>query len=405
MRLSCLGFLGAAALACSGDNLPGPTDGTLAVITETSGVEPDPNGYTVQVDAKPVRSVGSTGTLTDSDVAAGDHVVQLGGVAANCAVAGDNPRTITIVSGETTTATFEVNCIATALVSRIVFQGGVSRTDILLVNADGTHLQQLTTGGINQSPFWSRDGARIFFYRTPAPPGGGSALYSMKPDGSDVQPHPAVPPGEGEEWSPDGNRRAFPARDPEPEYRQLDLYVENADGTERSRIVDLSFDHCNEGFFDCPDVQSVAWSPAGDWIAYTTYVTGRGLAIYADLSLVAPNGAQERVLAQGRIEGPEWSPDGQRLAFSSGATSGIPRPANLEVIDVTGENRSVVVDGSGDATYNTHPSWSADGTYLAFLRAPVGYPEEGAIYIVNVDGTGLRRLEGTTGAGPPDLSP
>ena len=403
--LARLVFLSAATLACNGDSLPEPVTGTLVVATETSGIEPDLDGYTVQVDAQPVQSVGSSGALTGTDVTSGDHVVQLGGVAANCAVTGDNPRTITIVSGETTTATFSVTCVATALVPRIVFQGGDSRADILLVNADGSRLQQLTTGGNNQSPFWSRDGSRIFFYRAPGPAGGSSVLSSMKPDGNDLQSHSAVPPGEGEQWSLDGKRRALAAYSADPSGVQRDLYTENADGTERIRIVDLPSTDCG-GITDCKDVASVAWSPAGDWIAYTTYVGGRALAIYGDLLLVSPDGTQHRTLAQGMIDGPEWSPDGLRLAFSSGATSLIPAPMNVEVIDATGANRSVVVDGSRDATYNWDPSWSADGTYLTFSRSPVGHPELGEIFIVNLDGTGLRRVAGASGgAFAPDLSP
>lgn len=37
--------------ACNGDDLAGPTTGTLQITTTTSGPEPDPNGYTVHLGA------------------------------------------------------------------------------------------------------------------------------------------------------------------------------------------------------------------------------------------------------------------------------------------------------------------------------------------------------------------
>src|SRR5882724_8015353 len=87
--------------ACGGGDLTTPpTTGTLEVTTSTTGDQPDPDGYTVLVDAEPAQVIGSAATLGITDVAAGSHTIQLSGVAANCTVSSDNPRTVSVTAGE-----------------------------------------------------------------------------------------------------------------------------------------------------------------------------------------------------------------------------------------------------------------------------------------------------------------
>jgi hypothetical protein len=107
-------FVGAAVLACGGDEPADvPTTGTLEVTIATTGVETDANGYTVQVDAQPVQTIEPGGTVQNTGVSPGSHTVQLGEVAANCSIAGENPRTISVTAGQTATVAFSVTCSAT----------------------------------------------------------------------------------------------------------------------------------------------------------------------------------------------------------------------------------------------------------------------------------------------------
>jgi TolB protein len=79
---------------------------------------------------------------------------------------------------------------------------------------------------------------------------------------------------------------------------------------------------------------------------------------------------------------PAWSPDGGKLAFMSS------RDGNPEIYII---NR----DGSGLRRLTTHPNadvtptWSPTGTQIAFTSDRTGQPQ---IWIVNVDGTGLQRI-------------
>lgn len=106
-------FLLALAVACGGDSVTAPGTSTIEITTTTTGVEPDPDGYMVQVDAGAPRAIGTGATTQVPDVAAGDHMVLLVGMASNCSVEGENPRTVTLAAGQTAAVSFTVRCAAT----------------------------------------------------------------------------------------------------------------------------------------------------------------------------------------------------------------------------------------------------------------------------------------------------
>jgi hypothetical protein len=120
-------FLGTAAafwLACGGGGeLTAPTTGAVEVTTSTAGEEPDPDGYALTLDAVEVRPIGTAATATLADLTPGVHRIGLAGVSPNCAVQGDNPRTLTIAAGETAAEDITVVCAETPPAT-----GGVSVT-------------------------------------------------------------------------------------------------------------------------------------------------------------------------------------------------------------------------------------------------------------------------------------
>jgi hypothetical protein len=84
--------------------------GDLEVTTATTGENLDPDGYTVTVDGTSSQPVGITGSVTFTDLAAGDHSVELGDIANNCTVSGQNPRDISVPVSGIAQVTFEVSC-------------------------------------------------------------------------------------------------------------------------------------------------------------------------------------------------------------------------------------------------------------------------------------------------------
>ena len=87
--------------------------GDLAVTTATSGVEPDPDGYAVVVDGVVRGSIGTDDIAVFPGLPVGARNVELAALADNCAVQGDNPRTLPIFDGQTTPTTFAVVCAIT----------------------------------------------------------------------------------------------------------------------------------------------------------------------------------------------------------------------------------------------------------------------------------------------------
>lgn len=100
----------ATGLSCTDSSLDVPTTGTLEVTTSTIGSDPDPDGYTVQVDGGTEQAIAPAGVYSSPDLASGNHTIQLGGIATNCAVAGKGARTVDISAGEKTTVAFEITC-------------------------------------------------------------------------------------------------------------------------------------------------------------------------------------------------------------------------------------------------------------------------------------------------------
>jgi len=84
--------------------------GAVEVMASTTGVDTDPDGYLVTVDGSQSQSIGVDGSVTFSDVTAGEHLVELTGLVPNCSVGGDNPRTLTVPAGDTAQTAFAVTC-------------------------------------------------------------------------------------------------------------------------------------------------------------------------------------------------------------------------------------------------------------------------------------------------------
>jgi hypothetical protein len=86
-----------------------PTTGSLTVATSTSGADLDPDGYALTVDGNPQSiAINTIDTLTD--LSAGNHIVALSGIAANCSLSGTASRTILVTAGQTASTTFTVTC-------------------------------------------------------------------------------------------------------------------------------------------------------------------------------------------------------------------------------------------------------------------------------------------------------
>ncbi len=128
--------------------------------------------------------------------------------------------------------------------------------------------------------------------------------------------------------------------------------------------------------------QDLAWSPDGQWLAFSEYSGG---ADYQPskwaIELIRLDGSQRRRLTDNALY-VTWSPDGGRLAF------GAEQEGNWDVYIRN-------LDGSGPQRLTRHesedgqPAWSPLGDRIAFTSERDGNRE---IYSVAADGSELERL-------------
>jgi TolB protein len=158
---------------------------------------------------------------------------------------------------------------------------------------------------------------------------------------------------------------------------QTDLYVMNADGSGKRRLV--------------REASSPAWSPDGLELAFEKRFGPKvGQCVVCTWEIFVANadaGGQRSLTRTSGFAVPAWSPDGQTIAFSTG----LPIP-NLYVVNADGSGQRRV---SQDAISAYGSSWSPDGRRLAFTSCVPNTqsgPGHCEIYVVNLDGSGQQQL-------------
>lgn len=126
-----------AALACN-DSSTGPAgEGELQVTLRTIGGDPDLDGYVLDVDGRVALPMGPNGGTT-LRLSAGRHVLELEGVAPNCAVEGGRRHEIDVPAGRMVVA-IAVACEATGVRITVATTGLDPDADGYRVLVNGTH--------------------------------------------------------------------------------------------------------------------------------------------------------------------------------------------------------------------------------------------------------------------------
>jgi len=121
--------------------------GSLTVTTSTSGSS-QPSGYTVTVDGSQSEAIGTSSSVTFTNISAGSHSVALTDVAANCTVSGANPRTVSVPSGGSATVAYSVSCTTPpGTVTVTTNTSGSSLPSGYTVTVDGSQSQAIGPSG------------------------------------------------------------------------------------------------------------------------------------------------------------------------------------------------------------------------------------------------------------------
>ena len=270
-------------------------------------------------------------------------------------------------------------------------------SEIFTVSPKGGDLKRLTRNTADDwGPAYSPDGKKIVFnsaeLTTDGPNSTPSAgryeadIYVMNADGSnrtlvtdeskiDGRKAGDFKPG----FSPNGRQIVFVRNRPIGPYQtdNWELYKIGVDGRNLTRITRYGND-------PLPFVSSPVWSPVGSRIAYAYMDVG-----YMEIKTIRPDGTGEKTLADGSA--PDWSPDGSRLVL----TRRIDEMGHLGVftMDKYGNDPKQLPSGELNPNGEGTPAYSPDGSKIVFTHS-------GGLSTIDTNGNNVQPLTPVAGSVP-----
>jgi Tol biopolymer transport system component len=329
---------------------------------------------------------------------------------------------------------------------RIAFQKATElspsrfETQLWSMNPDGSGVTQLTSGKESAEPSYSPDGSRLAFGRynevwVAAADGSGAHAISVGSEHEtettrwvanyeNPETHAVYPWVKVDEQREERDNLAEPAFSPLGSALAVAHYTATS---VTEYICTVNADHdtsCNGTYsefeFDCEDcgssieaIDATTGAPLATLVARTSgvylgspaYSHGGALAWTREpgdgsdpeiRSLPAP-GAATVTVARGQVREPDFSPDGARLAYTSGRH-------DIGIVPAAGGTPTIISAAppipADDAWSARSPIWSPDGSLIAF--GDIGGSSSGAldrftdggVYLMHPDGSNMTLIQG-----------
>ena len=264
-----------------------------------------------------------------------------------------------------------------------VYELSLYNYEIALTGLDGDDQRRITHNNWpdDHYPVWSPKGDRIAFTKG----GGGYSgqLYTMSPDGSDVQSVgltgmrvARVPPV----WSPDGQRLAFVVNEGEIYPRdERNVYTVRLNGTEPVKVGEMG----GVRYVGLAVTSAPSWHPDGERLAFAGF-NGEELFIHTvkfDGSDLRQVWSSVPAYDSKSVSQVSWSPDGSELLFVADGVYIVKADRVGRQKLPASSNKEVMV-----------AAWSPDGSRIATYTTSARYGSAASLVIMNRDGTDLRVL-------------